>query len=107
MTTDEAPAPGEGAADNSNRMPFDTSVANQARIYDYLLGGKDNYEADRTAVDDIAAVIAAGRGYGFEPVNPVQVVADGRLTGTKVFYTKGPDNLTIELMEPPIGRKSG
>jgi len=26
---------------------FDTSVANQARIYDYLLGGKDNYAADR------------------------------------------------------------
>jgi hypothetical protein len=26
-------------------------VANQARIYDYLLGGKDNYEADRAAVD--------------------------------------------------------
>jgi len=39
MTTDEAPAPGEGAAGTSSRLPFDTSVANQARIYDYLLGG--------------------------------------------------------------------
>ncbi|MGH3169447.1 MAG: SAM-dependent methyltransferase, partial [Trebonia sp.] len=29
---------------------FDTSVAHQARVYDYLLGGKDNYEADRAAV---------------------------------------------------------
>ena len=29
---------------------FDASVAHQARVYDYLLGGKDNYEADRTAV---------------------------------------------------------
>ena len=29
---------------------FDTTVANQARMYDYLLGGKDNYAADREAV---------------------------------------------------------
>lgn len=50
-------------------------------------------------VDDIDAVIEAGRNYGFEPVNPVQVVADGRHAGTRVIYTKGPDNLTVELME--------
>jgi hypothetical protein len=30
---------------------FDTSKAHQARVYDYLLGGKDNYAADRAAVD--------------------------------------------------------
>jgi hypothetical protein len=32
-------------------MPVDlnTSVPHSARIYDYLLGGKDNFEADRTA----------------------------------------------------------
>jgi S-adenosyl methyltransferase len=29
---------------------FDTSVAHQARMYDYLLGGKDNYAADRAAI---------------------------------------------------------
>jgi S-adenosyl methyltransferase len=28
---------------------FDTSVAHIARVYDYWLGGKDNYEADRRA----------------------------------------------------------
>jgi S-adenosyl methyltransferase len=32
-------------------LPFDTSVANQARLYDYLLGGKDNYAVDRAAAD--------------------------------------------------------
>jgi catechol 2,3-dioxygenase-like lactoylglutathione lyase family enzyme len=52
-------------------------------------------------VDDIAAVIAAGRAYGFEPVNPVQVVREGPRQGTKAIYTKGPDNLTVELMEHP------
>lgn len=31
--------------------PFDTSVAHQARMYDYMLGGKDNYAADRAAVE--------------------------------------------------------
>jgi hypothetical protein len=31
-------------------MTFDTSVASKARMYDYLLGGKDNYAADREAV---------------------------------------------------------
>ncbi len=30
---------------------FDISVAHIARVYDYLLGGKDNYEADRKAGD--------------------------------------------------------
>jgi len=51
--------------------------------------------------DDIDAVIAAGRRYGFEPVNPVQVVREGPRAGRKVIYTKGPDNLIIELMELP------
>ncbi|HEX9042923.1 MAG TPA: SAM-dependent methyltransferase [Trebonia sp.] len=56
MTSDEAPAAGEGVAGQSKRPPFDTSVANQARIYDYLLGGKDNYEADRAAVDAVLKI---------------------------------------------------
>jgi len=53
---DEAPAPDGGAAVKTGRPPFDTSVANQARIYDYLLGGKDNYAADRAAVDAVLKV---------------------------------------------------
>jgi hypothetical protein len=35
----------------SEHPTFDTSVAHHARIYDYLLGGKDNYAADREAGD--------------------------------------------------------
>ena len=56
MTRDEAPAAGAGPAGQAGRPPFDTSVANQARIYDYLLGGKDNYAADREAVDAVLKV---------------------------------------------------
>ncbi|MEU9782733.1 SAM-dependent methyltransferase [Streptomyces phaeochromogenes] len=35
---------------------IDTSRPHPARIYDYLLGGKDNYEVDRRAGDALAAV---------------------------------------------------
>jgi hypothetical protein len=30
-------------------MHYDTSVAHIARVYDYWLGGKDNFAADREA----------------------------------------------------------
>jgi len=35
---------------------IDTSKPHPARIYDYLLGGKDNYEVDQEAGDQLAAV---------------------------------------------------
>nr|WP_079166254.1 SAM-dependent methyltransferase [Streptomyces oceani] len=35
---------------------LDTSVPHSARIWNYLLGGKDNYPADRTAGDKVCAV---------------------------------------------------
>jgi len=35
---------------------FDTSVAHPARVYDYLLGGKENYQADREAAEGIMAI---------------------------------------------------
>src|SRR5882672_3941394 len=33
--------------------PFDTSVPNMSRMYNYLLGGKDNFAADRAAAAKI------------------------------------------------------
>src|ERR1035438_4777946 len=35
---------------------FDPAKPSAARIYDYLLGGKDNYEVDRAAADNVLAV---------------------------------------------------
>ena len=35
------------------RPQFDTSVASIARIYDYWLGGKDNFKADREAAEQM------------------------------------------------------
>ncbi|MDR0345292.1 MAG: SAM-dependent methyltransferase [Nocardiopsaceae bacterium] len=60
---DGSGSPGDGAG-------LDTSVANVARVYDYLLGGKDNYEADREAAvramavfPGIAATVRANRAF--------------------------------------------
>jgi SAM-dependent methyltransferase len=33
---------------------FDPGVAHPARVYNYWLGGKDNYQADRVAADEVA-----------------------------------------------------
>jgi O-methyltransferase involved in polyketide biosynthesis len=46
MTVPDATSPGAG-----DRQEFDVSVANVARVYDYLLGGKDNFAADRAAAE--------------------------------------------------------
>ncbi len=52
MISDDAAAPGgDVTAGKAGSLPFDTSVAHQARMYDYALGGKDNYAADRAAVE--------------------------------------------------------
>ena len=42
-------------ASAGDRPAFDVSVAHQARIYNYWLGGKDNYAADRKAADEAIA----------------------------------------------------
>jgi len=36
-------------AEHEEPVDFDTSIAHPARVYDYWLGGKDNFEADRAA----------------------------------------------------------
>jgi hypothetical protein len=46
--SDTAQAPGEAPA-------FDTSVAHVARVYNYWLGGKDNFAADRAAAEQAMA----------------------------------------------------
>src|ERR1700691_3030579 len=61
---------GGASARNPGSLPFDTSVAHQARMYDYVLGGKDNYAADRAAVEaglevwpDMAFAMRANRAF--------------------------------------------
>lgn len=40
---------------------INTSVPNPARIYDYLLGGKDNYPADREVAEQLIAIAPVTR----------------------------------------------
>ena len=47
--TASKPADGGGGP-----VRFDTSVAHPARVYDYWLGGKDNFAADREAAQQVA-----------------------------------------------------
>jgi S-adenosyl methyltransferase len=51
MSSKEAPGP-DGGASKIGPLPFDITKAHQARQYDYYLGGKDNYAADRAAADE-------------------------------------------------------
>jgi hypothetical protein len=57
--TSEGQPPAHGssgaAARSGDRPAFDTSVAHQARMYDYWLGGKDNFAADRKAAEEALA----------------------------------------------------
>jgi hypothetical protein len=57
--TSEGPSAGpgtRGGAENGETAPtFDTTVAHVARVYDYWLGGKDNFAADRAAGDQAIA----------------------------------------------------
>jgi O-methyltransferase involved in polyketide biosynthesis len=46
---------------NDDVQAFDTSVANPARIWNYWLGGKDNFAADREAAERVLEVIPSMR----------------------------------------------
>jgi hypothetical protein len=51
MNGQETPEPGRGDPAEADHQSFDTSVAHVARVYDYWLGGKDNFAVDREAGD--------------------------------------------------------
>lgn len=54
---DQQVTPSEDQVGRTEReFAFDTSVAHPARRYDYWLGGKDNFAADRESGDAVAAI---------------------------------------------------
>ena len=61
---------GAGAGDVEETPLIDTSVAHPARVYDYWLGGKDNFAADREAGElalkaypDLAQAVRSNRAF--------------------------------------------
>ena len=63
MTGDERTVPAGGSAGGTDPPHFDTSVAHQARVYDDLFGGKDNYAADRAPMG-VALKVWSDTAYG-------------------------------------------
>jgi hypothetical protein len=52
---DQQSPPECGAENSAASVTIDTSVAHQSRIYDYWLGGKDNFAIDREAAEQAIA----------------------------------------------------
>ena len=44
-------------SDQAPKASFDVTVPNVARIYDYFLGGKDNFAADREAAEELRSLL--------------------------------------------------
>ena len=59
---------------------IDTTVSHSARIWNYWLGGKDNYEADRIAGDRVAEML---------PIIVTQARADRAFLGRAIRYLAG------------------
>jgi DNA polymerase III psi subunit len=55
MVSEGAPVTNDTALEHHDAPAFDTSVAHVARVYNYWLGGKDNFAADRAAAQQAMA----------------------------------------------------
>jgi O-methyltransferase involved in polyketide biosynthesis len=66
--------------DGFQAVRIDTSKPHPARLYDYLLGGKDNYEVDQRAGDELA---------GAAPEARIGVRANRAFLGRAVRYVVG------------------
>jgi hypothetical protein len=72
--------PDDAAAAARPSPGFDTAVSHSARIWNYWLGGKDNYAADRQAGDKVAAML---------PSIVAQARADRAFLGRAIRYLAG------------------
>jgi hypothetical protein len=74
------PVADDAAAAARPNLGFDTTVSHSARIWNYWLGGKDNYAADRRAGDKVAAML---------PSIVAQARADRAFLGRAIRYLAG------------------
>jgi O-methyltransferase involved in polyketide biosynthesis len=65
-------------------LKLDTTVSHSARIWNYWLGGKDNYAVDREAGDKVAAML---------PSIVAQARADRAFLGRSVRYLAGEEGI--------------
>ncbi len=72
--------PDDGADQGRHDFGLDTTVSHSARIWNYWLGGKDNYAVDREAGDRVAAML---------PSIVAQARADRAFLGRAIRYLAG------------------
>ncbi len=65
-------------------LKLDTTVSHSARIWNYWLGGKDNYAVDREAGDKVAAML---------PIIVAQARADRAFLGRAIRYLAGEEGI--------------
>jgi S-adenosyl methyltransferase len=75
---------GDAAAAAGPPAEIDTTVSHSARIWNYWLGGKDNYAADREAGDRVAAML---------PSIMAQARADRAFLGRAIRYLAGEEGI--------------
>jgi O-methyltransferase involved in polyketide biosynthesis len=71
-------------ADVRPSLKLDTTVSHSARIWNYWLGGKDNYAVDREAGDKVAAML---------PSIVAQARADRAFLGRAIRYLAGEEGI--------------
>ena len=75
---------GDAAASARPGLKLDTTVSHSARIWNYWLGGKDNYAVDREAGDKVAAML---------PSIVAQARADRAFLGRAIRYLAGEEGI--------------
>lgn len=73
-------APSASVSDREPPVKIDTTVAHSARLWNYLLGGKDNFAADRAAAEQALALM---------PDLRLSARADREFLGRAVRYLAG------------------
>jgi len=74
---------GDEAAGHAD-LGFDTTVSHSARIWNYWLGGKDNFEVDRLAGDRVAEML---------PIIVTQARADRAFLGRVIRHLAGQEGI--------------
>src|SRR6266550_3478444 len=74
----------DAAASARPGLTLDTTVSHSARIWNYWLGGKDNYAVDREAGDKVAAML---------PSIVAQARADRAFLGRAIRYLAGDEGI--------------
>ena len=81
-----------GSADAQELRDIDASVPHSARIWNYWLGGKDNFAADREAGDEFLAVYPGQRD---------KARADTAISGKALMAWSPAARSTAKLSLPP------